>query len=108
MKNNTLFNELSGYIPTGGVIGHMFNMVGDFIEDISGLNDKENDRMLENLEACRKYYAMKQEGLNVTNAFSRYGDIAQINNETYVECGKNLVTMRQFHVHPRPVYHQSM
>ena len=80
----------------------MFNAIGNFIEDLSGLNDKESDRMVDNLEACRKYYVAKNEGKNVTNAFSKYGDIAQINNETYVECGKNLVGMRQFHVKKRP------
>ena len=54
----------------------MFNAIGNFIEDLSGLNDKESDRMVDNLEACRKYYVAKNEGKNVTNAFSKYGDIA--------------------------------
>ena len=71
-----MFNEISGYAPTGGVLGEMFNAIGNFIEDLSGLNDKESDRMVDNLEACRKYYVSKNEGKNVTNAFSKYGDIA--------------------------------
>ena len=56
LKNNTLFNEISGYAPTGGLIGSIFTAIGDFIEDISGLNDKDNERMVDNLEACKKFY----------------------------------------------------
>ena len=43
LKNNTLFNQLSGYQVTGGFVGQMFNYIGTFVEELSGLNDKEND-----------------------------------------------------------------
>ena len=97
LKNNSLFNEISGYAPTGGLIGTMLTAIGEFIDDISGLNDKDNEKMVDNLEACKKYDQDKLKGVNVTNQFSRYGDIAQINTNTFVDCGRNLVGMRQFH-----------
>ena len=43
LKNNSLFNEISGFQITGGLIGKLFSYVGTVVENISGLNDREND-----------------------------------------------------------------
>ena len=59
LKNNTLFNEISGYAPTGGLIGTVLTAIGDFLEDVSGLSDKDNEKMVDNLEACKKFYAQR-------------------------------------------------
>ena len=62
---------------------------------MAGMNgDKENDNLIQNLEVCKHYYQQKKDGFNVTNKFSVYGDVAQINNNTYVDCGKNLIGMK--------------
>ena len=53
--------------------------------------------MVDNIEACRKYYLAKSQNKSVENVFSKYGDIAQIDNETYVDCNRNLLGMQQFH-----------
>ena len=50
--------------------------MGTVVENISGLNDKENDQMVENLEACRKFYDQKAKNKTVTHQYSKYGDIA--------------------------------
>tara|TARA_B110000285_G_scaffold198869_1_gene231619 strand:+ start:243 stop:458 length:216 start_codon:yes stop_codon:yes gene_type:complete len=71
-----LFNEISGFQITGGLIGKLFSYVGTVVENISGLNDKENDQMVENLEACRKFYDQKAKNKTVTHQYSKYGDIA--------------------------------
>ena len=52
LGNNSLFNEISGYKPTGGILGQIFASLGSFIDDLSGLDDKENSQMEQNLEAC--------------------------------------------------------
>ena len=49
--------------------------------------------MVDNIEACRKYYVAKAENKSVENIFSKYGDIAQIDNDTYVDCNRNLLGM---------------
>ena len=76
LKNNTLFNQLSGYQVTGGFIGQMFNYIGTFVEELSGLNDKENDQMVDNMEACKKFYDLKAKNQTVPNIYSKFGDIA--------------------------------
>ena len=47
--------------------------------------------MMKNMEACRKYYKLKAENKTEINMFSKYGDIAQIDNRTYVDCNRNLI-----------------
>ena len=62
LENNELFNELSGYKPTGGFIGTILTQIGGFIEHMAGMNDKDNDHMKENLEICKHYYEQKKAG----------------------------------------------
>ena len=40
---------------------------------------------------------MKAQNKTVPNQFSKYGDIAQIDNDTFVDCNRNLIAMQQFH-----------
>ena len=58
--------------------------------------------MVENLEACHKFYDQKANNKTVTHQYSKYGDIAQISEDTFVDCNRNLIGMQQFHsVHPK-------
>ena len=44
---------------------------------------------------CKKYFADKAKNdSSVRNMFSRYGDIAQVNENTYVDCGRSLMNMQ--------------
>ena len=46
MSDNSLFNEISGYKPTGGIIGNFLAYISDEVEKISGIGDDINDSML--------------------------------------------------------------
>ena len=47
--------------------------------------------MIVNLEACRKYYEDQKTGKFIPNIYSRFGDIAQISEDVYVNCNRNLL-----------------
>ena len=91
LKNNSLFNQISGYKPTGGIIGSFFNMIGDAVEKMSGLTDQQSDQLVHNLESCRKYFKLKEQNKTVPNVFSKFGDIVQLDNNTFVDCSRSLV-----------------
>ena len=75
--------------------------ISDKVERLSGLNDFENDSLVQNLAACRKFYDDQKHNKTVTHLFSRFGDIAQIDETTYVDCNRNLIGLQQFHtMHP--------
>ena len=65
----------------------MFVAISDFIGDLVGLNEKPTDYLADNLEACKKFYKQKEAGVDVSNYFTKYGDIAQVNSNTFVNCG---------------------
>ena len=46
LSDNSLFNEISGYKPTGGLIGSFFGYVSDTVDKWAGLRDDVNDNML--------------------------------------------------------------
>ena len=50
MSDNSLFNEISGYKPTGGIIGNFLAFISDTVDKISGLGDDINDQMIYNIE----------------------------------------------------------
>ena len=56
LGGNSLFNQISGYETTGGVIGKFFSYISDKVEKLSGMNDFDNDSLVQNLAACRKFY----------------------------------------------------
>ena len=46
MSDNSLFNEISGYKPTGGIIGNFLAFISDTVDKISGIGDDINDQMI--------------------------------------------------------------
>ena len=79
------------------MIGNFFSYISDTVEKISGLDDDMNDNMMKNIEACRRFYKDKAENKTTLNMFSKFGDIAQVDARTYVDCNRNLIGLQSFH-----------
>ena len=45
------------------------------------------------MEACKKFYDLKSKNQTVLNIYSKFGDIAMIAEDTYVDCNRNLIGM---------------
>ena len=45
LKNNTLFNQISGLVPDGGFFGQVLSSISSFIEDITGLDKNDTIAM---------------------------------------------------------------
>jgi len=72
------------------------------MEKISGLQEDVNENMLRSIGACRKFYNDKALNQTINHAFSKFGDIAKIDDNTYVDCSRNLMGLQQFHsIHPK-------
>ena len=56
LENNTLFNELSGFKTSGGIIGQFFSYLSDQLEKVSGLQEDVNENLLKSIGACRKFF----------------------------------------------------
>ena len=104
LKENELFQELSDYKPSFGLVGHFFNWLSTTLDGMAGLSEKRKDLYVDSLEHCKKYYLEKEKDpSSVKNAFSRYGDIYQVDDHTFVDCGRKLMNIQQFHVFHSPM-----
>ena len=50
--------------------------------------------MVDNMEGCKKFYDLKAKNQTVPNIYSKFGDIAQLSEDTYVDCNRNLIGMQ--------------
>ena len=46
LGGNSLFNQISGFETTGGIIGNFLSYISDKVEHLSGLNEFENDSLV--------------------------------------------------------------
>jgi hypothetical protein len=68
-------------------------MISDSLDKLSGLQEDIGDNLLKSIGACRKYYFDKANNHIEIHAFSKFGDIAKIDDNTYVDCSKNLMAL---------------
>jgi len=85
------------------LIGSFFQFISRQLEKLSGLSDQSNDSYINSLVVCKKFYQDKDQNKTQQNIFSRYGDIAQVNDNTFVDCGRSVMNMQQFHITHSPL-----
>ena len=85
------------------MIGSFFQFISRQLEKLSGLSDQSNDSYINSLVVCKKFYQDKDQNKTQQNIFSRYGDIAQVNDNTFVDCGRSVMNMQQFHITHSPL-----
>jgi hypothetical protein len=62
LKENSLFNQISGYAPTGGFVGSFFGFVSKQLDKLAGLSENSNDSYINSLVICKKFYKEKDDG----------------------------------------------
>ena len=67
LKNNTLFNQISGY--KSDIISSAFTSIENFVGKMIGI-EKKNTEMIENLSVCKEYFNKKSKGEKVYNYMS--------------------------------------
>ena len=79
--------------------GSAFSAIGDFIGLLTGLNEKEDALFKDNLDICTAYFKKKKQGINIKNYMSKYGDFAQVNSNTFVNCGLEISGIERIHTY---------
>ena len=59
LEDNSLFNQISGYAPTGGFIGSIFSFISKQLDKLAGLSENSNDSYITSLLVCKKFYQDK-------------------------------------------------
>lgn len=69
-------------------------MISETLEKVQGLNEDINENLIKSIGSCRKYYYDKANNKTIPHAFSKFGDIAKIDDNTYVDCSKNIMALQ--------------
>ena len=61
LQDNSLFNQISGYAPTGGFVGSFFGFLSKQLDKLAGLSESSNDSYVNSLLVCKKFYQDKDQ-----------------------------------------------
>lgn len=61
LQDNSLFNQISGYAPTGGFVGSVVGFLSRQLDKLAGLSENSNDSYINSLLVCKKFYQDKDQ-----------------------------------------------